>query len=197
MGRDAKDWEKRAREHFDFLLDHGFRFDRIEENWWATSAYYLSQDFGVQITRSVEFNRVEITLLRLVGGAVPEYPVWVTDQPIHHALFDNVLIARAPDVVKELQGGLSKRAVEKQLHAWADLLRSVAPDFLRGDDAALREAEDVVRRRVAENPQEMTVWLPEEASEADEVRAREDAEGTVPPSVPVRMRRYLRKPKRN
>ena len=196
MGRDAQYWERRVREHFDFLLDHGFRFDRVEENWWATSAFHLSEDFGVEVTRSTEFNRVEMTLLRLVDGQVPAYPIWVTDEPIHHALFDNVLLARAPQTFAPIPGGLSKRDVERQLSELANLLRSVAGDFLDGDDAAILEAEEVVRRRVAEHPQEMKVWLPDDASEAEEERARDQAEKDVPPNVSVAMRRYLRKPKR-
>jgi hypothetical protein len=192
--RFGKAWERRVREHFDFLVEHGFRFDNVEANWWATTAVYLSPALGLEVTRSVEFNRVEITLLRLVGRELPEYEVWVADRPLNRVLFDNVLIARAPDVdeASRTLTGVSSKEVERQLRFWADALRSVAPDFLDGDDAPLREGEQVVRQRVEENPQELTIWLPSDASQKDEDRARERARQTAPPNVEVSVRRYRR-----
>ena len=194
VARAAKAWERRVREHFDFLVERGFRFDHVEARWWATTARYLSPTLGLEVTRSVEFDRVEITLLRLVEGKLPEYEVWVTDRPRNRVLFDNVLIARAPEVDEASRdlSGLSREDEEKQLRFWADALRSVAPDFLEGRDAPLREGEHVVRQRVAEKPQELTIWLPSEASEEEEDRAREEARQTAPPSVEVSVRRYRR-----
>ena len=180
------------RPHFDFLIDHGFRFDHVEEDWWATSAIYLSPTLGVEVTSSVEFDRVEVTLLRLIAGQVPRPDVWVTDRPIDRALFDNVLVVRAAHLVGQVPTGLSKRVVEEQLRLWAELLRSVTGDFLEGDDAAIVEAEQVVRDRVAENPQELTIWLPSDASDSDETTAREEAERTTPATVRVVVRRYAR-----
>ena len=141
-----------------------------------------------------QFDRVEITLVRLVEGELPEYEVWVTDSPRNRVLFDNVLIARAPDVdeASRALSGLSRGDEEEQLRFWADALRSVAPDFLEGDDAPLREGEQVVRQRVAENPQELTIWLPSDASQEEEDRAREEAMQTAPPNVEVSVRRYHR-----
>ena len=155
---------------------------------------YLSSTLGLEVTRSVEFDRVEITLVRLVEGELPEYEVWVTDSPRNRVLFDNVLIARAPDVdeASRALSGLSRGDEEEQLRFWADALRSVAPDFLEGDDAPLREGEQVVRQRVAENPQELTIWLPSDASQEEEDRAREEAMQTAPPNVEVSVRRYHR-----
>jgi hypothetical protein len=156
VARIAKDWERRVREHFDFLVEHGFRFDHVEASSWATTAFYLSPTLGLEVTRSVEFDRVEITLVRLVEGELPEYEVWVTESALNRVLFDNVLIARAPelDEASRILKGLSSEDEGKQLRFWAVALRSVAPDFLDGDDAPLREGEQVVRQRVAGNPQE-------------------------------------------
>jgi hypothetical protein len=192
VDRAAKQWERRVSAHFDFLVDHGFHLDRVDHSFWATTAIYVSSTLGLEVTRSVEFSRVEITILRLVDGHLPELEIWVTERPIHRMLFDNVLVARAPNVAEQMPTGLSKREVETQLRLWADLLRSVAPDFLEGSDAAIVEAERVVRQRVAENPQELTVWLPSDATDARERRAREDAERTALDSVRVTVRRYRR-----
>lgn len=79
--RAAKRWEAVVKRHFDFLTGYGFRFDHVEDKWWATTAVYLSAALGVEVTRSVEFDRVEITLLRLVEGQAPGPEVWVTDRP--------------------------------------------------------------------------------------------------------------------
>jgi hypothetical protein len=194
VARAAKAWERRVREHFDFLVEHGFRFDHVKASTWATTALYLSPTLGLEVTRSVEFDRVELELIRLVGGELPEYEVWITDTPRNRVLFDNVLIARAPELDEASQalGGLSKGDEEKQLRFWADALRSVAPDFLDGDDAPLREGERVIRQRVAENPQELTIWLPSDASQEEEDRARDEARQTAPPNVEVSVRRYRR-----
>jgi hypothetical protein len=192
VARAAKAWEARVRPHFDFLVDRGFRFDHVEAGSRTTSAFYLSSTLGVRVTSSLEFDRVEVSLLRLVEGRLPEPEIWVTDRPINRVLFDNVLIARAPHLAEQVPTGLSNRAIEKQLRLWAELLRSVATDFLQGDDAAIVEAERVIRQRVTENPQELTIWLASEASEAEEARALDEAERTTPPGVRIVVRRYAR-----
>jgi hypothetical protein len=192
VGEFAESWEREVRRHFDFLLEKGFRFDGVEEQWWAASARYLSTTHGVEVTRSVEFDRVEITLMRLVEGRAPDHEVWLTERPLDSVLFDNVLAARAPELLDEVPSGLSEQAVDTQLRLWAELLRSAAPEFLEGDDSALRDGEQVIRRSNAASPQQVTIWLPSDASEADEARARAKAERTTPPEVRIVVRRYER-----
>jgi hypothetical protein len=99
MIRAAKRWERSVRRHFDFLTGYGFRLDHVEDRWWATTAAYVSATLGVLVTRSVEFDRVELTLMRLVAGKVPEPEVWVTDRRLDRVLFDNVLEARRPELL--------------------------------------------------------------------------------------------------
>jgi len=192
-GADTK-WERQVREHFDFLVEHGFRLDCVEAKTWRTTARYLSPKLGLEVTRSDEFNRVELELLRLVDGEVPEVDVWLPEGALNRVLFDNVLIVRAPELdeaARDLKG-LSSEDEEKQLTFWAEALRTVAPDFLDGDDAALRDGERAIRERVAERPQELTIWLPNDASEAEEERAREDARQSAPPNVEISIKRYRR-----
>ena len=188
----AKRWEASVKKHFDFLTDYGFRLDQVEDKWWATTAVYLSPALGVEVTRSVEFDRVEISLLRLVEGQAPEVEVWVTDRPLNRVLFDNVLEARGPDLLGQIPTGLSQRVVKEQLRLYAELLRTLVRDFLEGSDAALLEGERVIRERVSARPQEVTIWLPGDASEADEARARAKAERVSPPEVRIVVRRYAR-----
>ena len=185
-------WESLVGRHFDFLPEFGFLFDHAEEKWWATTAVYRSDQLGLEVTRSVEFGRVELTLLRLVDGELPEVQVWVSDAPLDRVLFDNVLEARKPQVLNDLGRGLSDEGVEQQLALYVELLREVVPDFLEGSDAALVEGEVVIRERVKASPQQLTVWLPSDASEADEADARAEAERTSPPDVRIFIRRYSR-----
>jgi hypothetical protein len=190
--RAGKRWKASVKNHFDFLTDYGFRFDHVEDEWWATTAVYLSAALGVEVTRSVEFDRVEINLLRLVERQAPEQEVWVTYRPINRVLLDNVLEARSCELLGQIPTGLSRPVVDEQLRLYAELLRTVVPDFLKGSDAALVDGERVIRKRVSANPQEMTIWLPDDASEADEARARAEAERLNPPEVRVVVRRYAR-----
>jgi hypothetical protein len=189
---EAREWERRVEAHFGFLPEHGFRFDHVDDRWWATSAVYLSPSLGVAVTRNMEFDRVELQLLRLVEGRPPEVEIWLTDRPLNSVLFDNVLTARAPNGIDSPPTGLSDDAVEEQLRRWAELLRSVAPDFLDGSDAAIVDAEQAIRQRVGDDPQELTIWLPSDASDQDEVAAREKAERSAPSNVRVVVRRYKR-----
>ncbi len=190
--KDGKHWGSLVRRHFDFLSEFGFRLDHVDEKWWATSAVYLSDRLGIEVTRSVEFRRVELTLMRLAEGKAPEVEVWLSEPPLNRVLFDNVLEARAPEHLRNLASGLSDGEVEEQLRRYAELFRTVVPDFLEGSDAALVEGEAVIRKRVDASPQEVTVWLPSDASDAEEANARAKAERTTPPEVRVVVRRYSR-----
>jgi hypothetical protein len=185
-------WESLVHRHFGFLSEFGFRLDHVDEKWWATSAVYLSDVLGVEVTRSVEFRRVELTLMRLVDAKPPEVEVWLGETRLNRVLFDNVLEARAPEQLRSLASGLSDDEVEEQLRHYGELVRMVVPDFLKGSDAALLEGEAVIRKRVDTNPQELTVWLPSDASEAEEANARAKAERTTPPEVRVVVKRYSR-----
>src|SRR5215207_7348719 len=93
MGNE-KEWESLVKRHLDFLSDFGFRLDHVDEKWWATSAVYLSDLLGIEVTRSMEFGRVEITLMRLIEAKPPEVEVWLSEHPLDRVLFDNVLEAR-------------------------------------------------------------------------------------------------------
>jgi hypothetical protein len=192
MGREAKKWEQRVRKHFDFLLGHGFTFGGVDDSrFWETGATYLGRRVAIEIADSRETNRVEIGLVRLHEGRLPEPQIWVTDEPITRTLLDNVIEARRHPSLSELPA-LSSRTVDEQLETWARLLREVAAEVLRDDDAPIADAEAVVRQRVAVNPQEIVVWLPHDASDEREREARANAERDAPEGVTVRVRRYHR-----
>jgi hypothetical protein len=58
----------------------------------------------------------------------------------------------------------------------------------------MEDGERVVRQALEEKPQELVVWLPEDATAEAEQRALEDAMATAPPEVTVSAKRYRRRP---
>ena len=193
---DAGSWQDQVQPHFAFLEGYGFRITASDASSpWETSVTYKSSTGGVKVTNSNEFFRAEVNLIRLVDGHVPPYPIWITDEPINWALLDNVLEVRSPERLEPARSlkGLGKADVDRQLEFWADCLNTVAADFLDGDMSAIDEASAVIRARVREHPQQMTVWLPDSAPAGADAAEFEQASTTVPPEVGVKVRRYRRK----
>lgn len=191
MGSLDDKWREIVAPHFDFVMGHGFEPAGVHEGFRATSCSYRSSNAVIRITRSDEFGRAEVSLIRLVDDAVPPYPIWVTSQPLDHTLLDNVLEARRSPLLEDSRRmpGLDDVALERQLAFWAEALRTVAPDFLAGRLSAIDEAESVVRARVAENPQTIVAWLAEGAPSGAERASIEELEALVPPEVGVETRR--------
>jgi hypothetical protein len=99
-----------------------------------------------------------VNLIRLVDGEVPPYPIWITEEVLNWTLLDNVIEARRPDLSAQIpSGGLQKDELERQLETWAELLRLVAPESLEHDPSAIDDAAVVIRKRVGEHPQQVTV----------------------------------------
>jgi hypothetical protein len=189
-------WEKLVRPYFDFLDEYGFvratQFDRSD--FWATSVVYATARHAVRVTHSVEFSRAEVEIVRLRDGAFPHPTIFYDDAaPFDQTLLDNVVLSRAPDRVADTQvSGLNKEELKTQLATWATLLRTVAADFLAGADTAFDDAKAIVRRRVEKNPQQIVVWLPDDANRQEEADAVDRARSTAPPHVDVVVRRYRR-----
>lgn len=87
-------------EHFDFLVERGFRLTDVDYSTWTISVTYGSATSAVQVSKSNEFIRSEVHLVRLVDGKLPPYPIWVTEARIDWTLLDNVLEARAPGLLE-------------------------------------------------------------------------------------------------
>lgn len=190
-------WQRAVGPYFDFLSEHGFESEpgRAYSEWYGTAVVYRSEVSEVEVTRSVEFDRVDVQLVRLVDGDRPEPDVFFSEEaPLNRTLLDTVVEARAPDRLAETQEvtGLSKARVERGLELWSRLLREVAPDFLAGDHSVFEEAKEVVRERVRDDPQRVEVWLPDTASPQEASRAVERTRSNIPPEVEVVERRYRR-----
>ena len=198
MGKEAAKWLRQVEPHFGFLSCLGFTtIDVDDSSFWSTWVQYRSDTSAIRIELSREFVRSEVHLIRLVSGEVPPYPIWITDDRIDWALLDNVVEVRQPSLMTDVrkQRGLTAVELDGQLQFWADILRDVASDFVAGDFAPIDEAATLIRSRVAEHPQRVEVWLPEEAPERAEDQEISAVRAQVPPNVGVSVRRYRRGPR--
>jgi hypothetical protein len=195
VGSSTERWRESVERNFRFLADRGFALSEVDDSSpWETWVEYRSDRAAVRISRSNEFARAEVNLIRLVDGAVPPYPVWITAARIDWALLDNLLEARSPTLLGQARAlsGLDDDSLERQLAFWATALQEAASDFLDGDLSPIDEAGAVVRERVRRNPQHVTAWLAEDAPPAREAETLQELSRTVPPEVGVTSRRYRR-----
>lgn len=183
--------------HFGFLEGCGFRLeDGLGESGpWRTRVVYVSGERGIAVDYNVEFRRTQVSLLRISGVSRPSEPqVWVSDAPLDEILLANVLQARAPDRFEDSRQleGLAAKQLELQLATDSGALREVASDFLEGSFAAMDDGERIIRQRIDQVPQALTVWLPEQATADAERKALDQARASVPPGVAVVAKRYGR-----
>jgi hypothetical protein len=187
-------WRRVVQPHFRFLEDAGFRCapDLGDTGTWRTRVVYVADQRAVAVDYSVEFERVEVWLLRLADGQLPEPQVWVTDAPIAHVRLDNVLHARDPERYEAQRAltRLSDDALDSQLAAGAAALREVAADFVAGSLAAIDDAERVIRAQIQEHPQQLTIHLPDGATADEEREAIDRVRARVPPNVGIVAQRY-------
>ena len=69
MGKDAEKWRNRVEPHFGFVVDFGFgAVDVDDSSFWSMWVQYRSENSAIRISKSNEFNRCEVELIRLVNG---------------------------------------------------------------------------------------------------------------------------------
>jgi hypothetical protein len=190
----AAAWRKQVDPHFGFLADRGFSaVDVDDSSFWSLWVQYRSDTAAVRVSKSNEFVRCEVNLIRLVDGAVPPYPIWITAERIDWTLLDTVLEVRAPELMRQRPpGGLKTSELDSQLRFWSQALRDWAGDFLTGGFDPIDEAAAVGRARVAANPQEVQVWIADSAPASSEADVAARVQADVPPNVGVTVRRYRR-----
>ncbi|MDX6240887.1 MAG: hypothetical protein QOG10_5707 [Kribbellaceae bacterium] len=191
----AAKWRTQVEPHFGYLTDFGFTtIEDDDSSFWSLWVQYRSETAAVRINKSNEFRRAEVHLIRLVDGELPAYPIWITDDRIDWTLLDNVVEVRQPSLVEHAGklSGLTASRLDEQLGFWARVLRDVASDFLEGDFASIDEAGELIRRRVAEHPQQVQVWIPNDAPLGSEAEQVTEVQAIVPPNVGVSVRRYWR-----
>jgi len=146
---------------------------------------------------SVEFNRAEVELVRMVDSQIPQIPIFVhPDTRIDRCDLDNLLLLKAPSVFETLRKlqGLDTDTLHKALAVEADALERYASDFLWLDLSIFEEFDLLIKSRVAQNPQRLTIWIPEGTSQ-EEIARKVAQANRVDPKVPVDVRYYKHAPK--
>jgi len=194
IDRRGQAWVSRVRPHFDFLTGYGFSLTDVDaDDWWKVAAVYRSPISAVEVACSYEFERVDLTLHRLVDGGLPPYPIFVVDTVPVDTFHGDWLLELRAGPAQSPSHGLSDSEIEEQLAFWAVALREYGYDFLAGDLAVLDQLEGLIRanaRRMV--PPKVTVWAPADASAEEAVDTAARVRATVPEGVTVETRRYRR-----
>ena len=193
-------WRAQVAAHFSFLETmYGFHFASVDGvNWWQTTVRYDSPALAVRIDKSVEFERVEVWLIRLVDGQLPEYPIFVNpDTPINYVVLDRVLQNRAPQEAQKLDGlrGLTGEQVDRSLVFLSDMLRTHCDDVLRGDFALFDVIAEQMHQEARVHPQGIRIIVPDTTSH-EEALARVEESQKAYPQQPVRLEYYSTKERR-
>ncbi len=182
--------------HFTFLeSEFGMRVTATDDSSnWETSVTYARDPIAVIVRYSIEFDRAEVELVRLIHHQVPQVPIFVhPDTPTNRALLDLLLVVRAPSEAEQLKSftGLGKSAIQKALSFQALALQTYGRDFLDGDTSVLDDIDRLIKARVAKDPQVLRIQVPEGTSQAeiDKTVARVRK---MDPRVPIELGFYRR-----
>jgi hypothetical protein len=141
-----------------------------------TSARFETATTAVDVARSVEFNWVEVMLIRKDEGVVPEYPLFVTTvDMMHHFGLDAALEERSPETLAEVQAtkGLGEEQIEAGLTVSAKALEQYAADILQGAFSLVAQSGAKVRAYLHEHPEVMTVYAPADLPRSASRRSNE------------------------
>lgn len=195
-------WRAQVATHFGYLeTSYGFHVAEVNAStWWETFVRYESASLAVKVTHSVEFDRAELWLVRLVEGKLPEYPIFINpDTPINYVILDRALQNRAPEEAERLRelGGLSDEAVERSLAFLSSALRTYCDDTLHGDLAIFDAVAEQIHQEVREHPQEIRVVLPDTTKPGEELPLVEKLRKNYP-EQPIKVEMYStqRRPRR-
>jgi hypothetical protein len=186
-------WKARVDLHFAFLRErYGFEITKTEWSVWETKVRFETPVTSVDVDRRIEFDWVEVNLIRKVDGAIPEYPIFVSTTPtLHYFLLDAVLNERAPELLPQMQAakGLGEDQIERSLKFWSGALEKYADDILRGDFALFTPLEAKVRARVREHPEAIKVYMPADTPPGEIARIEQEP-GEPTGTIPVIVEKY-------
>ncbi len=192
-----ENWKARVAVHFGFLeTTYGFRFAKVDgSSVWQISALYHSPRLAVRVDLSFEFERVEVWLIRLVDGQLPEYPIFVNpDTPINYVVLDRALQAQAPQEAERLLGlkGLGDEPVERSLAFLARALRAYCDDVLRDDFAIFDVIAEQMHQYAREHPQGIRIIVPD-TTPHEEAQTRVEETRKKFPQQPITLEYYSTK----
>jgi hypothetical protein len=136
-------WQVKVDQHFHYLIqDFGYRVSNGDISAWVTNAIYRSSTTAVSVDRSVEFDCVEIYLMRLIDRKIPQGLESIQFEPtLNRVYLGSILSLRGPQAhdTSRTMIGLSDEQIEKSLAFWAGALRYYATDVLQGDFAVFEQ----------------------------------------------------------
>lgn len=191
-------WEAIVAPHFSFLEErfHWSVVAREDASNWETTVTYARDPCAVIVRYSVEFQRAEVELVRLVDGNVPPVPVFVHPSTrIDRSLIDNLLALRAPSKLAELRrfAGLDEPSMHQALALQADALERYAIEFLWLDLGVFDEFDLLIKARVSGANQRIRIAVPEGTGQEEIDRTVAQAK-RLDPEVPVEVAFYKRPP---
>ena len=101
----AKRWARTVKRHFGFLeTDFGMTVIGMDDqSHWETTITYGRPTSGVVVRYSVEFDRAEVEIIRMVDGKVPPVDVFIfADTQSNRGSLDNLLAVRKPVAAEQL-----------------------------------------------------------------------------------------------
>lgn len=184
--------------HLEFLVEKGFRalLVRDEPNLaaWGPRVRYVDAMVGVELHCSLEFDCVDTSIIRLVDGEVPAYPVFINDgDDIRWFHLDGLLGIVDPERSRDpaARGGLDRDSLERQLNHLACALRELADDLLNPSAPVFAARQQQIHEQVRADPPKVAIHVPREAS-ADEIAGLVQRQKNAYPDVGVEVHRYER-----
>ena len=140
-----------CRDAFDFLVaEHGYRRRPTRFYAGGFSVDYLGSTVGVEVVWHLR-DELFVWLMRLVGGVVPDRPIWIhRDTPLNWFALEDV----------EVTAGHVRQFPATRLYSLPDAenaellaanLRTYAADLLAGDLSRVPMLEALIRERVRRN----------------------------------------------
>jgi hypothetical protein len=171
----ADEWQSFVTPYFGYLeTDYGFRVTQVDASSpWLVRMIYQTATTAIYVDCNFEFLRVEVSLVRLLDGELPPYPVFIRhDTVMHEFLLDNLLNIRAPHLMSEIweSKGLGEGKVRQSLKLFGPALNDYAADVLRGDFSifATLEANTKKWRQKKQQRDQVTQQLPRQVQMAFE-----------------------------
>jgi hypothetical protein len=190
------EWVEMTHPHFEFLVEWGFRPVPVRVDpavaAWGPRVQYLSDSMGVQLHCSLEFDRVETSIIRLVEGRVPPYPIFIKDgDEVYWFRLDGLLALYDPERGTECAtlAGLDEDALQRQLGFIAETLRDDGDALLDASSKSLRLLQQQIHEHARAHPPTVRIHLPADAT-ADEVAQAVSESRKSFPGIEVQVDRY-------
>lgn len=169
----ADQWASMVAHHFGFLAEaYGLQVSVSDDtDAWETTVTYSRDPVAVIVRYSIEFERAEVELVRMVDGRIPAVLVFILpDSVIDRSLLDSVLRIRSPQGFSDLKAhrGLDVSSLNRSLAFQAAALQLHAADFLKGDLSIFDQVGRLLKDGIADNPPTVTAIFPEGASRPEQ-----------------------------